>query len=341
MQHVSAVERGIRFAVLLLVIWLFGSTLHFILLPWLWAGKDYPHWRLARMFVVGFGVTWVMTVWSMLMAAFTSPGLVPVAFKLGKRESTGWCRKCDHAKPIRAHHCKTCKTCILRMDHHCPWIGNCVGWRNQGHFIRFLTYAELAMLSALLATIIRLVRGYAFYPYPAEFDPENFYGMFSPGELDEWQIVVAILNICVLGTLSIFVGLLGGFQWRNAAWNMTTIEDLELTSARLKAQKSGEQIIFPFDLGLWRNLQSVFGRRWWAWPLPLLSDWQLDGLGDGVAFEMRSPAMSWPPAVSINDNDDEKLVGPLEGRERFRRGSEGFLIPASEIGIARSAPLLI
>lgn len=175
MQNVSRVERGIRFFVLLLIIWLSMSTIHFILMPWLWSSTDYPHWRLARAFIIVFGITCILTIWSMLTAALTSPGLVPVGFRLGKQESTGWCRKCDRAKPSRAHHCKTCGTCILRMDHHCPWIGNCVGWRNQGHFVRFLTFAEISMGTAFLSTIIRLIRGYAVYPYPAEFDPYNYF----------------------------------------------------------------------------------------------------------------------------------------------------------------------
>lgn len=40
------------------------------------------------------------------------------------------CPKCKVWKPPRAHHCKTCKKCIFRMDHHCEWVNNCVGSHN-------------------------------------------------------------------------------------------------------------------------------------------------------------------------------------------------------------------
>ncbi|KAK5643261.1 hypothetical protein RI129_007106 [Pyrocoelia pectoralis] len=43
-------------------------------------------------------------------------------------------------RPPRAHHCRICKRCIKRMDHHCPWINNCVGERNQKYFMQFLVY---------------------------------------------------------------------------------------------------------------------------------------------------------------------------------------------------------
>jgi palmitoyltransferase len=34
------------------------------------------------------------------------------------------CKKCNKAKPPRTHHCSICKRCILKMDHHCPYVAN-------------------------------------------------------------------------------------------------------------------------------------------------------------------------------------------------------------------------
>ena len=64
-------------------------------------------------------------------------------------------------RPPRAHHCRICKRCIRRMDHHCPWIINCVGEKNQKYFLQFLFYVGL--LSAYSVILV----GISWYVYPA------------------------------------------------------------------------------------------------------------------------------------------------------------------------------
>ncbi|TKR64306.1 hypothetical protein L596_024865 [Steinernema carpocapsae] len=49
-----------------------------------------------------------------------------------------FCARCFIVKPDRAHHCGTCGTCVMRMDHHCPVLANCVHYGNHRFFINFL-----------------------------------------------------------------------------------------------------------------------------------------------------------------------------------------------------------
>ncbi|KAF6205969.1 hypothetical protein GE061_017193 [Apolygus lucorum] len=68
------------------------------------------------------------------------------------------CTRCETYRPPRAHHCRICKRCIKRMDHHCPWINNCVGERNQKFFIQFLVFVGILSAYALLLVITSWLR---------------------------------------------------------------------------------------------------------------------------------------------------------------------------------------
>lgn len=46
-----------------------------------------------------------------------------------------------------------------RMDHHCPWINNCVGERNQKYFLQFLVYVGLLAIYS-----VALIVGSWVYP---------------------------------------------------------------------------------------------------------------------------------------------------------------------------------
>merc|ERR1719265_1383846 len=48
--------------------------------------------------------------------------------RTGDRRHCKWCHK---YKPDRYRPCRVCRMCILKMDHHCPWIYNCVGFYNH------------------------------------------------------------------------------------------------------------------------------------------------------------------------------------------------------------------
>lgn len=76
---------------------------------------------------------------------FLSPGQVPDPLPLGLPSATV-CSRCYLLRPMRAHHCSICGTCVLRMDHHCPWTANCVGLYTHRHFYLVLVYMSFGGL---------------------------------------------------------------------------------------------------------------------------------------------------------------------------------------------------
>lgn len=137
------------------VIWFNGLcvTTLFVLYPWL---------GFSTKFFVAFGFAvflTAMTSWAHVAAGFMDPGWVPsdarplpcdVDNKFLRR-----CRTCDVYKPERAVHCATCGHCVVKIDHHCPFINNCVGMLNQKFFILFTAYGSALGVYSTLTVAFR------------------------------------------------------------------------------------------------------------------------------------------------------------------------------------------
>lgn len=197
-------------------------------------------------------------LYNYLMAMFLDPGTAPeweeaspsLALEEPSEEVAELpvqCRKCGRRKPPRSHHCSVCRRCILRMDHHCPWVNNCVGHKNYRNFCLFMLYLGSCCCYVLLVFSLRF--GDLIFAFSTARRRTRSWA--------EWQAVTMIFMICLSVLLALCM--LGGFHVYLVLTNQTTIEFQSGLSRRRTGRKDGAYLRNPYDLGRSRNFQQVFG----------------------------------------------------------------------------------
>ncbi|PVU88852.1 hypothetical protein BB561_005675 [Smittium simulii] len=176
-----------------------------------------------------------------------------------------YCRYCKCYKPPRSHHCTDC-----------PWINNCVGFKNQGHFWRLY-----------------------------ELISDAYRGTFYNRQPSQTEVSFLIINVSALVITLLCVGALFCYQTYLVSRNTTSIESSEIKRVKKLAKKNRDiNTIYPYNLGIIRNFMTVLGDNmltFWL-PKPIV--------GDGVDFEIKNGLalpVYWPPyEYYLQYNNSEK-----------------------------------
>lgn len=233
------------------------------------------------------------------VAVKASPGTPPANYTVPANQWKRWCDKCSNYKPPRAHHCKQCGQCVLRMDHHCPWTNNCVGHKNTPHFFRFLVW----VLVGTGYTIYRLgLRAGDFYR-----DRHLPAYLIRKAELS--AVVILILVSCGVwfSVLMLFVRCLlhvASGKTQIEVWDMDRIES-QFHTPRLWLQiRKNYQMLHGTELprlSSWNPLARLYREE---------ADAQMDAEVDHDEIEMNARVHSDDDSENDEDSDNEENVVP-------------------------------
>ncbi|KAG0466631.1 hypothetical protein HPP92_018211 [Vanilla planifolia] len=146
-----------------------------------------------------------------------------------------YCDTCFLYRPPRTSHCSICNNCVQKFDHHCPWVGQCIGIRNYRFFFLFISTSSFLCIFVFSLSLMNILQERKNYHH-------SILKLILGEIISTLLIVYTFLSIWFVGGLTIFHLYL-------ISTNQTTYENF-----RYHYDKKDN----PFNKGILNNFKEVF-----------------------------------------------------------------------------------
>ncbi|XP_074581341.1 putative protein S-acyltransferase 1 [Curcuma longa] len=149
-----------------------------------------------------------------------------------------YCETCMVYRPPRASHCAICNNCVQKFDHHCPWLGQCIGLRNYRFFLLFIATSTFLCVFVFVFSWLNIIMEKLHYHR----------SIFKTMKAELLSLVLMLYTFILFW----FVGGLTAFHLYLITTNQTTYENF-----RYRYDKKEN----PYNKGSLRNLKDVFSSK--------------------------------------------------------------------------------
>ncbi|XP_019102398.1 PREDICTED: probable protein S-acyltransferase 4 isoform X2 [Camelina sativa] len=146
-----------------------------------------------------------------------------------------FCDTCLLYRPPRASHCSICNNCVQRFDHHCPWVGQCIGVRNYRFFFMFISTSTTLCIYVFVFSWLNIFQRHTD-------EKISIWKAISKDVLSDILIVYCFITVWFVGGLTIFHSYL-------ICTNQTTYENF-----RYRYDKKEN----PYNKGVLGNIWEIF-----------------------------------------------------------------------------------
>ena len=133
--------------------------------------KAYSQISILYQIIISF-IFYIFELINMILGCCTDPGVLPRHPKdlyyltnrpllrqviNGHKIIVPFCYTCSMFRPPRTSHCSVCDNCVERFDHHCLWLGTCIGKRNYKYFYWFISSLFINQIFQIFSAIYYIV----------------------------------------------------------------------------------------------------------------------------------------------------------------------------------------